>query len=115
MNTRRSFLKDIAGWVSAISFVPLLFGAKQPTKFYWVDEESEIYAARDFEQLCEMHNDHWRDKRELLTPDNEGQFWGEVCGVGIVTCHETGEAWTYSQALKEWGWKMPCQIATSYT
>lgn len=91
---RRTFVSLLA---AALGSMGLSFPRREkPFRFFWADEDTEIFVARDLEALNSAF-----DFSEVLTPANEGELWGYVADDGIVTDGETGEQWTYRAYLDE--------------
>jgi hypothetical protein len=132
---RRSFISLLIAGLCALG---LMRRREKPFRFFWVDEDSEIFVARDLDALNDFlgrGREHaliipkspaWPDGAEffdeLLTPENEGEVWGEVGSDGLVNWSEEGtDLITYEQALARFmrcPWfqaKQVTQIATSYT
>ena len=113
---RRSFL-----WFFAAIGLGFLVRERKPFRFFWVEEESEVFVARDIDQINRVFRDErWGD--ELLTPENEGEIWGYADPTNMVHDQDTRETLTYADAFEKWGLRdrtwfqrdEVAQIATSY-
>lgn len=119
----RSFLSLLAKSVALLCLSVLsVFRAEVPrrVRFFWVDEDSEIYAAYSKADLFRSFNDQWRHADEYLTEANRGEFWAEVPEDGTVIDEETDREYTYELIVDEWKMRKWIdkhgfvQIATSY-
>jgi hypothetical protein len=89
--------------------------------FFWVDEESEVFFARDIEAI-NKYLDRGHEDYPLLTPENKGEVWGDADPTGIVKDAETGKEYTFKEASEQWGFqdcnwfkqKGVAQICTCY-
>lgn len=83
-------------------------------KFYWIGEDTEIFAASSVEELDACFRDSTEDP---LTEANKGETWGDAPETGIVWDQEDeGKKWTYREAFDAWFGNnpRPAQIATTY-
>ncbi len=96
-------------------------------RFFWVDEDSEVFVAKDIESLNAYLGRHGRREEgfelmdELLTEENEGVVWGCASADDIVM-DEDGTERTFQQAVEDWYQGQPwfqkrpvAQIATCYS
>ncbi len=87
-------------------------------KFYWYEEDTEIYAAQD---LAELHRHLSAERRGWdgeaipeFTEKNKGEVWGEVSPDETMIDDETGKHMTVTEFLATYKVPAPCQVCTCY-
>lgn len=137
---RRSFLAALAAFLLA-SVNALALRIKPPRyRFYWVDEDSEVFVARDLDTLnrylgrtdaVRQRRREWYEERgvpfvsedgeEPLSAENRGEAWDYADPQEMLQDEELGQELTFERAFEEWyrhrEWfqqSQAAQIATSY-
>lgn len=116
---RRNFLTTCFAALAAL-FTPK--PRARPLRFFWVDEETELFVAYDIAALNECFGrggpEPWAN--ELLTMENRGELWDYVDDSIMLHCEENMEARDlagWGRQLQEYQWfreRPVAQLGSSY-